>query len=177
MGLWLASLYLLWLDIAQATQKHNPAFEHPRRRRRQRTSAEANEIPPPPIFFNPFRQRKLYFYKIRERQPSLSQLENQTWKSQLPLPKFVMADRRRINGPPGATAPPIYEDDSSQGLSGPKAGRTRQPNTIRRMCMCASQQTQLIANPCQISRPASPHQLLGPPTSRLRCLERPASRA
>lgn len=46
-----------------------------------------------------------------------------------------MADRRRINGPPGATAPPIYEDESKQESSGSKATRTRQPNTIRRMCM------------------------------------------
>lgn len=46
-----------------------------------------------------------------------------------------MADRRRINGPPGATAPPIYEDESNQETSGSKASRTRQPNTIRRMCM------------------------------------------
>lgn len=39
-----------------------------------------------------------------------------------------MADRRRINGPSGATAPPIYDEEIAN------ISRQREPNGIRAVC-------------------------------------------
>jgi exosome complex component MTR3 len=46
-----------------------------------------------------------------------------------------MTDRRRINGPAGATIPAVYEDEGSLDLKTAK-GRSRPPNAIRKMCTC-----------------------------------------
>ncbi|KAK4042804.1 3' exoribonuclease family, domain 1-domain-containing protein [Parachaetomium inaequale] len=43
-----------------------------------------------------------------------------------------MTDRRRINGPAGATVPPIFDDAGLQDLTSSK-GRSRAPNAIRKM--------------------------------------------
>ena len=42
-------------------------------------------------------------------------------------------DRRRVNGPPGGTAPPIYAL-ALESKTATTANRTRQPNEIRRIC-------------------------------------------
>lgn len=44
-----------------------------------------------------------------------------------------MADRRRINGPPGTTIAPIFED-GEQGLQARSGYRTRPKNVMRKMC-------------------------------------------
>lgn len=46
-----------------------------------------------------------------------------------------MTDRRRINGPVGATIPPVFEDAGLQELKAVK-NRSRPPNAIRKMCTC-----------------------------------------
>ncbi|KAH6856485.1 3' exoribonuclease family, domain 1-domain-containing protein [Chaetomium sp. MPI-CAGE-AT-0009] len=43
-----------------------------------------------------------------------------------------MADRRRINGPAGATIPPVFDDVSTQGSKSLKS-RSRPPNATRKM--------------------------------------------
>ncbi|KAK4134186.1 hypothetical protein BT67DRAFT_403105 [Trichocladium antarcticum] len=43
-----------------------------------------------------------------------------------------MTDRRRINGPAGATIPPVYDDESRLDLK-TATGRSRPPNAIRKM--------------------------------------------
>ncbi|CAP71425.1 uncharacterized protein PODANS_6_2090 [Podospora anserina S mat+] len=43
-----------------------------------------------------------------------------------------MADRRRINGPPGATMAPVFEDDAGQPEIKNGKGRDRAPNIIRK---------------------------------------------
>ena len=42
-------------------------------------------------------------------------------------------DRRRVNGPPGGTAPPVYAL-ARTGKTAPTANRIRQPNEIRKIC-------------------------------------------
>ena len=42
-------------------------------------------------------------------------------------------DRRRVNGPPGGTAPPVYAL-AATGKTATAANRTRQPNEIRKIC-------------------------------------------
>lgn len=42
-------------------------------------------------------------------------------------------DRRRINGPPGGTAPPVYAV-APNSKTPTTANRTRQPNEIRKIC-------------------------------------------
>ncbi|KAK3379969.1 3' exoribonuclease family, domain 1-domain-containing protein [Lasiosphaeria ovina] len=44
-----------------------------------------------------------------------------------------MSDRRRINGPVGATIPPVSEDGASREVAGSRGGRSRPPNAIRKM--------------------------------------------
>lgn len=47
-----------------------------------------------------------------------------------------MADRRRINGPPGGTRPPVFASlqESSTGIAN-RAQRQRQPAELRKICM------------------------------------------
>ena len=42
-------------------------------------------------------------------------------------------DRRRVNGPAGGTAPPVYASTLT-GKTASAANRTRQPNEIRKIC-------------------------------------------
>ena len=42
-------------------------------------------------------------------------------------------DRRRVNGPPGGTAPPVYAV-APNSKTATTANRTRQPNEIRKIC-------------------------------------------
>ena len=42
-------------------------------------------------------------------------------------------DRRRVNGPPGGTAPPVYAV-AATSKTATAANRTRQPNEIRKIC-------------------------------------------
>lgn len=48
-------------------------------------------------------------------------------------PAIAMTDRRRINGPPGETIPPFF-DDADRTPETAKS-RSRPPNSIRKMCM------------------------------------------
>ncbi len=45
-----------------------------------------------------------------------------------------MTDRRRINGPAGATIPPYFDDEDLQELKSAKS-RSRAPDASRKMCM------------------------------------------
>lgn len=45
-----------------------------------------------------------------------------------------MADRRRINGPPGTTIPPVFEEGPDQGLQARSYFRTRPDHVPRKMC-------------------------------------------
>lgn len=49
-----------------------------------------------------------------------------------------MADRRRINGPPGGTRPAVYASllESDTGAAD-RARRQRQPTELRKICMDA----------------------------------------
>lgn len=57
-----------------------------------------------------------------------------------------MADRRRINGPPGGTRPPVFASlqESSTGIAN-RAQRQRQPTELRKICMNRRQAFLLIA--------------------------------
>ncbi|KAK3353535.1 3' exoribonuclease family, domain 1-domain-containing protein [Lasiosphaeria hispida] len=44
-----------------------------------------------------------------------------------------MADRRRVNGPVGATIPPVFEDEEVQTQETQRVTRSRAPNGIRKM--------------------------------------------
>lgn len=48
----------------------------------------------------------------------------------------VMTDRRRINGPPGGTRPPVFASllKSATGAATERPVRTRQPNELRKIC-------------------------------------------
>lgn len=55
-----------------------------------------------------------------------------------------MADRRRINGPPGGTRPAVYASllESDTGAAD-RARRQRQPAELRKICMDARTQKAL----------------------------------
>lgn len=48
-----------------------------------------------------------------------------------------MSDRRRINGPSGGTAPPVFASTlvAPESLQSQRPGRTRKPDELRKICM------------------------------------------
>lgn len=47
-----------------------------------------------------------------------------------------MNDRRRVNGPPGGTRPPVYASLLQSGTGADtRAQRQRQPSDLRKICM------------------------------------------
>ena len=49
------------------------------------------------------------------------------------LKEWKKMDRRRVNGPPGGTVPPVYAV-ALNSKTATAANRTRQPNEIRKIC-------------------------------------------
>lgn len=49
---------------------------------------------------------------------------------------MAMADRRRVNGPPGGTRPAVFAPVTESGTgAGERARRQRQPAELRKICM------------------------------------------